>query len=66
MVTFKNNTLNKEYSDILNNIEAIEKGNVGNASIWVEAKSPKSFSSYIYNNVADRDADLKQLQSLIK
>ncbi len=65
----KNIALKNDLKGILANpanIKNVGKSEIGDASLDVEYKEPISFDTYTYPNVSERDADLIELQELIK
>jgi hypothetical protein len=65
----KNNALKNDVRELSinkKNISKMSTGIVGDKfSIEVNELEPKSYSSYLYNNKEDRDADLVELNKIL-
>lgn len=69
MVKFKNVALQREYQDLVLNLQKLERGFIGGCSIEIEIGEPLSYDSFIYKGKTaeeDREHDFLILETLLK
>ncbi len=69
MVKFKNVALQREYQDLVFNLQKLERGSIGGCSIEIEINEPLSYDSFIYIGKTaneDREHDFLILETLLK
>lgn len=68
MIKFSNAVLQREYQDLILNLQKLEKGSIGGYSIEIEIGEPLSYDSFIYNGKTakeDMENDFLILEQLL-